>query len=142
MKNMLIGILLSGSVALGAADLNGKENKWALMDQGIDNFSMIPSKKSDEGFAPPAMIFDLIGKSGSVAVSLCGPKLVVESGADVPSDVLGSLSVEKIEGLGWFGSVSQVVNGRVILRMNTKGEKDLLEKEIKEFQGEYSCNYL
>ncbi len=142
MRNVLIGILLAGSVAFGAANSSGKEIKWALRDYAVDNLSMIPPKKSGDKFAPAAMLFDLSGKSKSVVISLCGPELAVESGADLPDDALGELSVEKLGSLGWFGSVSQAVDGRVVLRVNTDGEKEVLSKEIREFREKYSCSYL
>ena len=142
MKIALIGILLLGSVSLGAADMDVKEEKWDLKNHAVDNLSMIPPVEDDGKFAPAAMLFDLTGKKKTVAVSLCGPALLVESGADLPDEALGSLSVEKMDGVGWFGSVSQVVDGKVILRVNTSGEMDLIEKEIKEFQEKHSCSYL
>lgn len=142
MKTAASLLLLIGSLAFASESRKDKPVKWDVKDQAVDSFSMIPPRKDADKFAPAAMLFDLSSKPKSIAVSLCGPTLVVESGADLPSDTLGSLSVERINGMGWFSPVSQVVAGKVILRVNTPGEKDLLEKEIKEFQERHSCSYL
>lgn len=142
MKITAVIILLIGTLAFASEGMKVKDGKWDIRDQAVDSFSMIPPKKSADKFAPAAMLFDLAGKPKSIAVSLCGPTLIVESGADLPSDTLGSLSAEKIEGVGWFSPLSQVVDGRVILRVNTQGEKEILDKEIKEFQERHSCSYL
>lgn len=142
MKSILMLLLIVSSVSFGVENRKESKGKWAMKDQAVDTFSMIPPRKDDDKFAPAAMMFDLYGKKKSIAVSLCGPVLIVEHGANVPDDTLGALSVERIDGMGWFGQVDQVVDGRVILRVATKGERDLLEKEIREFQDKHTCSYL
>ncbi|GEM_PF-3920238 len=142
MKSAAAAVFLIYSMAVASESNKQKPVKWDMKDQNVDSFSMIPPKKAEDKFAPAAMMFDLAGKQKSVVVSLCGPVLVVESGADVPSHVLGALSAEKIERVGWFGPLSQVVGGKVILRVNAPAEKEILEKEIREFQERNSCNYL
>lgn len=86
------------------------------------------------------MLFDISGKGKDVIVSLCGPALRIESGADVPLEALGALSVERLDNAGWFNSVSEVIDGKVVLRVSTSGVKELLEFEIKDFQEKYSCS--
>ncbi len=142
MRIAAIWILLAGSAAFGAAGSDFDGGKWALKDRAVDNFSMIPPKKFGDKVIPAAMLFNLNGKPKSVFVSLCGPKLAVESGADLPDNALGELSVERLDSLGWFGTVSQAVDGRVILRVNTDSEKEFLDNEIREFLDKRSCSYL
>lgn len=137
MKKLLIGILFLNPVFLGA---NEAEMKWDLKDKQVETFSMIPPVQSGEKFAPGGMLFDLSGKGKDVIVSLCGPALQVESGADVPLESLGALSVERLDKTGWFQSVSQVIDGKVVLRVSTPGVRELLESEIKDFQEKYSCS--
>ena len=142
MRIVAIGMLLTCSVAFGSVNSENRENEWALKDRVVDNFSMIPPKKSEDNAAPAAILLDLNGKPKSVFISLCGTKLTVESGADLPDNALGELSVERLDSLGWFGSISQAIAGRGILRGNTDGEKEVLDNEIKEFLDKHSCSYL
>lgn len=140
MKSSLFGIILVAFFSLGIASLDGKEPKWDLRDSAVDNYEMHPGMVSGNRRIPPTMRVELAKKPRSVIISLCGPDFTIKTGSGFPINSLGVLSVQNLDKLGWFGSASQVVNGKVILLVETDTVKEIFEKRIQEYRKEDVCS--
>ncbi len=139
MKAIVLAAVLVSSFVFGASDLGSKEPKWDLLDRPVDNYMILSAFNLGDKQIPPVVRVELAEKSKSVMISICGPEISVEVGSGLPENAIGTLSVQNLDKLGWFGPVSQVINGKVILRVEVGAVKEDLDTQIGELRSRYSC---
>ncbi len=142
MKRLVTAGLLVGALFLFAQDSHARSPKWALQNAAVVNFELNSPRKVDAVMAPAMLWLDLGEKSNSIAIALCGPEIFIESGTANSLTGVGLLNVQTMQRLSWFGSVFRVTSGKVILRVGTDAEKNILERDLKTLRTQYSCNYL